>query len=478
MANYLLLFCFLLPLQAIPQQRESNNIQLVDSLLSESSAAMLNVDIERTIELSLEALALSNASKYNQGMVRSYYTIGQALFHNQNYNEALTYLSRADKVKNSSKFPLYMAQIYKVKGQIYFYLEMERKAIREFHRALKIAEDIPRDDYRSYVTSQIYESFITVYHVAEKSDSAFYYMQKNKDLLVASQDETFIYPNKINMYGYFGEYYILTNQPDSAMQYLNEGIQLIDKYNFRYRTRTLKFIGDVELMRGNYREALDHYLDAIENASELGMRSELPTIHENIAQVYQHLNLPDSAAKHFNQKVFFENELLKDKVSTTGQALQILLDEEKKISDIRAKKLFIAAIITTTIIGIIISQFVWKRRHKEIIEEVDVEKNQLKQQLNMAFDQVMNLAKNNDPAFLVRFQEVYPEFMKSLHEKHPDLTPTELRLCAMTYLNLPTRDIAAYTFVEIRSVQTSRSRLRKKINLPPDTDLFVYLQSL
>lgn len=137
----------------------------------------------------------------------------------------------------------------------------------------------------------------------------------------------------------------------------------------------------------------------------------------------------------------------------------------------------IAAVITA-ILGFIGARLIWRQRRKHIYEEVEEENLHIKEQLNVAFDDVMALAKANDPAFLVRFQEVYPIFYSKLIDLHDGLTATDIKLCAMTYLNISTADIAKYTFVEIRTVQTRRSRLRKKINLAPDVDLFLYLQGL
>ncbi len=460
------------------KMNKSHIIHLVDSMLDETNTTMRNVEIEKTIELASKALALSSKAKYSKGMVMSYYTIGQALFHNQNYNEALSYLSLADKVKNHRKYPLYMTQIYKVKGQIYFYLEIEEQALREFNRALDVVKYVDRIDYKDYLTSQIYECFITIYRHLENKDEVLEYLRKNKALLETSNDETFIFPSKINMYSLIGEYYFLNNAPDSAMTYLDKAMSLINKYDFKYKSFTLRLIGDVLFSENNYKSALDYYLEALNNATELGIKGEYPLHSENVADTYLKINIPDSAAYYLNKKINAENDLLREKVSSTDRALKILIEEEKTNYKSKGKLILLLSILTTIIIGIVLSRMIWRKRHKEIIEEVEEETQQLKLQLNQAFEDVLELAKDNNSAFLVRFQEVYKEFFINLNKAHPELTTTDLKLCAMTYLNIPTSDIAKYTYVETRTVQTRRSRLRKKINLAPDVDLYLYLKSL
>jgi CheY-like chemotaxis protein/DNA-binding CsgD family transcriptional regulator len=80
--------------------------------------------------------------------------------------------------------------------------------------------------------------------------------------------------------------------------------------------------------------------------------------------------------------------------------------------------------------------------------------------------------------FLTRFENVYESFYKRLQERCPDLTPGELRLCALLRLNVSTKDIAAITFQNPQSIDTARYRLRRKLNLDPDDNLVDFLLKL
>ena len=262
-------------------------IALVDSLLNETHHTMRSVDLERTIELSSKALALSSDAKYERGMVRSYYVIGQALFHNQNYNSALSYLSRAEKVKNNKKYPLYMAQIYKVKGQIYFYLDITNKSLREFNRAEKTAQLVERDDYREYILSQIYESFVTVYAFIEDKEKAFEYMQKGIAMLDKSDNEDLTFPNKINLLSQIGEYYLQQRNYERATDYLNDAMLLIDKYEFRYNAFTKRVLGNLFFDLNDYELALKHYKEALANATDLGLKVEYPILNRKLTEVFE-----------------------------------------------------------------------------------------------------------------------------------------------------------------------------------------------
>ena len=77
--------------------------------------------------------------------------------------------------------------------------------------------------------------------------------------------------------------------------------------------------------------------------------------------------------------------------------------------------------------------------------------------------------------FEMRFENVYEEFYKDLAIKHADLTPNEKKLCALLRMGLNSKEIAALTFQDAKSVDMARYRLRKKFELPTNENLSDYL---
>lgn len=118
-----------------------------------------------------------------------------------------------------------------------------------------------------------------------------------------------------------------------------------------------------------------------------------------------------------------------------------------------------------------------QRENLELLK-TKFEKEQLEQQLNVAFEEVVQLAKENSPEFLIRFQEVYPDCYNKLIEQFPSLQTSELKFCAMLFLNFSSKDIAEFTFVTPKAVQNRKNRLRKKLNIASDEDLNVWIQRL
>ena len=80
--------------------------------------------------------------------------------------------------------------------------------------------------------------------------------------------------------------------------------------------------------------------------------------------------------------------------------------------------------------------------------------------------------------FEEHFLTVHPGYFSRLLDKHPDLTKSEIKLCALLSLNLDTKEIASILSQEYDSVRVSRTRLRKKLNLENDEKLPIYLLRL
>lgn len=83
-----------------------------------------------------------------------------------------------------------------------------------------------------------------------------------------------------------------------------------------------------------------------------------------------------------------------------------------------------------------------------------------------------------DDEFKNYFARVHPGLFRILDDRYPDLTPRDRRLCAFLYLGLTTKEIASLTYREVRSVESARNRLRKKLGVELSDDLTGYLRGL
>lgn len=80
--------------------------------------------------------------------------------------------------------------------------------------------------------------------------------------------------------------------------------------------------------------------------------------------------------------------------------------------------------------------------------------------------------------FAQHFDKVHRDFVVILKEKHTTITGNELKLSAYLRMNLSTKEIAQLMNISVRGIEISRYRLRKKLGISSEVNLFDYLISL
>ena len=111
-------------------------------------------------------------------------------------------------------------------------------------------------------------------------------------------------------------------------------------------------------------------------------------------------------------------------------------------------------------------------------------KNELLESTEKDFSKVVkiidkNLNNTDDwKLFQEAFNNADRQFLDKLKEKHPGLTPNDLRLCAYLRLNLSSKEISPLLNISPRSVEVKRYRLRKKMALNHDANLTNYILEL
>lgn len=118
-----------------------------------------------------------------------------------------------------------------------------------------------------------------------------------------------------------------------------------------------------------------------------------------------------------------------------------------------------------------------KNELKEIIELPEEEQ---KIKIKGIYSNIQNNTRlfNNTENLNKQIDDIYKDFLERLEEKYPSITKAEKRLCAMLYINMSTKEIAVITNTTLRSVETSRYRLRKKFNLSRDEDMINFLRNI
>lgn len=77
--------------------------------------------------------------------------------------------------------------------------------------------------------------------------------------------------------------------------------------------------------------------------------------------------------------------------------------------------------------------------------------------------------------FQNNFDLIHDNFFRNLRQRYPTLTPTDLKFCALLRLNMSTKDIAYFTHLSVRGVETARYRLRRKLGLDGKASIVQFL---
>ncbi len=118
-----------------------------------------------------------------------------------------------------------------------------------------------------------------------------------------------------------------------------------------------------------------------------------------------------------------------------------------------------------------------KNRMLALIEQVSGPEKEELRKLIRKIDRELD-DRQSWNVFETYFDRVHENFFIRLRELHSNLTPKDLRMCAFLRMNLSSKEIAPLQNISIRSVEISRYRLRKKLNLPHNKNLTDYIMGI
>ncbi|MBC3846012.1 hypothetical protein H8K90_06460 [Winogradskyella echinorum] len=168
---------------------------------------------------------------------------------------------------------------------------------------------------------------------------------------------------------------------------------------------------------------------------------------------------------HKAYKFYYERIIKHEQIKNERTIIQI--KNEKLNQDIESKNRELAISTMSTI-----KKNELLRKIKKELKNVKNEKD-LKSAINLIDD---NLNNNKDWKFFKEaFNNADKDFMDKIKAAHPDLTPNDLKFCAYLRLNLSSKEMAPLLNISIKSVETKRYRLRKRLQLNHDDSLVNYI---
>ncbi|MGE8536489.1 helix-turn-helix transcriptional regulator [Chryseobacterium sp.] len=449
----------------------------IEKRLEKSNALLIEGQTDEMVTLNLSILDDAKHINYAEGKLSAYYNLALAFSMQHKYNKSNYFLKMMEpEFKNSDAEDqeISMNILYSIN---YRGIKMYDEALKKLRKNLLMANDLKNDSTRHAIKGMILVQVGKNYLEKKKYDSVTYYGKKIVDELKKSKKMDVGMNTSLKAaLLLLSEAKLNENKIDSAEFYMNLARSVpVDWGNNDFAT--LKLLGQIHDVRKQYDSAIVDYEKAIKLATKAKNLKKLSELYHLIAKSYEKTGQIDNGKRYELKYNSLNDSLKRIDEENLEDTVGLLVEEKKKPLEHRTH-ILLYVILIGFVGAIIIIFFVHNRMKKKnrVLNIKEKETQELNQKLNFAFEEVSQLAKNNDPEFLTRFQEVYPEFISKLLKIEPELQSTELKFCALLFLNFSTKDIAAYTFVQPQSVQTRKNRLRKRLGIPSDEDIYLWMK--
>ncbi len=179
-----------------------------------------------------------------------------------------------------------------------------------------------------------------------------------------------------------------------------------------------------------------------------------------------------------------QNTLLKQKainLENENEALLLdrILDEEEN-KKLKAENELQTRLLTANTISL--------EQNKNALQSVYENLNAIKKDSSQEDNNLIRQLKSNIKSNLnftedwqstsQHFEKLHPNFLTHLKNLNPNLTQNDLRHCAYIKLNLNTKEIATILNIDSKSVRINRYRVKKKLGLTEEQDLFDYISAI
>ncbi|WP_131797317.1 tetratricopeptide repeat protein [Chryseobacterium kwangjuense] len=442
-------------------------------LLTQNEKLRLSGDYNALVRLNKIYYEKANKLGYNEGKALCYMNLANVDISLENYPRAQVLFNKADKILQNSKSNAHRAKFCADYGFFQFVLKRRDQAFQYNRLGLEYIKGVPKSPFQNDILFKIYSTRADYFYWKKEYFPAIEYFRMAGKLDSTGRIDCAI--GDVYLYG--------LKEMDSARIYLS---RIAEKSNREGRVDGVALnantvLGEYYMINHQYPEAEKYFNKALEinDKTKFIFAQYTKYIYTDLKSLYEQMGNKEKALFYLQAYTHEKNK------SDTALFKAINNDVEKFISDIEKdsrdhrKRILLfcsAAVVLLFLLGI----YVWnistrlKQKKKLLRDEAEKLKNQIH---DTSQEKVIELAKKNDPSFLQIFKKAYPGFIEKVLEINPDLENADLVFCAMLKLHFTSKEIAGYTFVQPRSVQQKKYRLRKKLNIPTETDIYQFFDN-
>ncbi|HFA51379.1 MAG TPA: tetratricopeptide repeat protein [Bacteroidetes bacterium] len=500
-----------------------------------ASVSKVKSDYGAAIKYNHKSLEIYQAANDTTGIATIYNNISRVYADMGEYDQALAYAFKSEKLAEQAKVLLQWGLATTSISHCYKDMDKMEKSKAYLHKALGILD---RDSFPNRHAS-ILNSLGNIYNREEKPDSALYYfteslaMYESMGNLISAGvihnnlgtlfldkgewEKSYLHLKKAYDIDFevgientgdhayilkdLGRYYATRNMPRKAEQFFLEGLQLAQKYKVARLEESL--LDELYLFYKNteqYQKALgfhEQYLDHINKTKGLETEKQIARLEakyesekkeREIAQLKMQGEIQASRA-HVLQVgilaliaiaslIIFGILYKKRNEKKLFSIKQKMLEQEKKELDKELE--YKTKQLTSHALHMVQKNKVLQELKSNIQEAAKNPGTDIKKTLRSIVRRInLNIQSDEDwETFKLYFEQTNQNFYKNLAAINKDLTPTELKLCALIKLNMNIKETASVLNIEPSSVKTARHRIRKKLNLEQGQDLTGYIRMI
>lgn len=311
------------------------------------------------------------------------------------------------------------------------------------------------------------------------------------------------------------DWFLENNNIDSSLYYSNAMFDIADEYELgMYKQNALLRLSDIYKSDKDYRKAYDNlraYIelkDSIISQETKEKLAQLQTIYEVEIKDKEIENLRITERLQSRKELFylfiiitviivsgiiiFSFVVKRRKDRLVSKQRIIIHEKEKELSmlelekskanekELETKLAFKTRQLTTHAVSMMQKN---KLMHElsdsmaKVSKYVNDDKKNEIRKLQQQIKRSLNVEKDWE-LFKMYFEQVNKDFFTKLLKKVPSLSSNDLRLSALIRLNMNIKEAASVFNVEPASVKSARYRLRKKLELDQEDDLYEYMREV
>ncbi|MGG1923629.1 hypothetical protein AB1278_17570 [Chryseobacterium sp. NRRL B-14798] len=475
------------------QQKE---IIKVDSLLTISGQNLGRNNL-KALEYAKQASLIAEQTNNSQRKAKSYTSVARILSDMAKADQSFEYLDKAANEKYTSTDIMLEVYIREIRCLNYTGLGLMQNVRDEYLKILQLLEKYDDNEAKT-MKYRAYGNIASYYYETKKYSDAIRYIDLAERITKKIDTSVYLINERAGVFAVKGYVYLDTKKIDSAYKYFNKSYNILAKYNTTKYTQFMAF-ADYYFEQRKYKSALENYMKTLSDMEEHHMEDNECKIkaYKKISECFGFLKDEHNKQTFLNKYYKATEQTFNDNSAYMQAAVNNILHETKitKFKDEKKHGQHLYLIVSLCLIVLSVLTYFYlnkvKTRNKiidykekeleakkSIILEKESEALLLRKQLNESFEELVTLAKTNNSEFLARFQDVYPEFTGKLLNINPSLATSELQFCALLTFNFTSKEIAQFTYITPRTVENKKTRIRKRLNIPLDKNISIWLREL